>query len=202
MEIIKEKVGTVYGTGYFGEGTYKSRQNGKRTRQYKTWLAMLERCYENKTKEKLPSYAGCYVCEEWHNFQIFSKWYDENYYEIDGQRMELDKDILVKGNKVYSPETCVFVPHRINSLFTKSNSIRGDLPIGVHWHKRDEKYVAKCQCGDKRKHLGYHDTPEKAFNAYKIFKENYIKQIAEEYKDRIPNKLYDAMKKYIVEITD
>lgn len=194
---------SIYNIAYIGEGEYKSKVNEKRTRQYYTWSDMLKRCYSTKRHEIQPTYKVCSVTDEWHNFQNFGKWYDANYYQIDDERMCLDKDILVKGNKVYSPGTCVFVPQRINSLFVKANAIRGDLPIGVSWHKRDKVYSSTCSDGKgKAKYLGYFSTAEEAFAAYKLHKENYIKQVAEEYKDNIPNKLYSAMINYIIDIDD
>ena len=167
---------------------------------------MLKRCYSSKFQEKNPSYKGCYVCDNWLYYSNFKKWYDENYYEIDGKILQLDKDILVKGNKVYSPDTCVFVPKFINSLFTKCQNSRGELPIGVHYHKRDKKYVAQlsvCKNGKSTlKSLGYYNTPNEAFEAYKQAKESYIKDVADEYKDRIPVELYKAMYEYEVNIND
>jgi hypothetical protein len=144
------------------------------------------------------------VCEDWLNFQNFASWYDENYYEIDGEKMQLDKDILIKGNKVYSSNTCVFTPKRINNLFTKRDFDRGKLPIGVCIDKQNsKKYMAQSNGIDgKRKTLGYFDKPLEAFNTYKVFKEKLIKQIAESYKGRIPNNLYESMIRYEVEITD
>ena len=128
-----------YGVGYLGEGNYKVCENGKHTKVYKTWHSMLERCYSDKCQEKNPTYKNCSVTEEWHNFQNFAKWYSENFYEIEGERMCLDKDILVKHNKIYSPETCMFVPITINSLFVKRDSKRGYNPIGTT--STNNKYV-------------------------------------------------------------
>jgi predicted transport protein len=197
---------TVYKIGRMGQGKYKSKINEKQTIQYQYWSDMLRRCYSDKFQEKEPTYKGCLVCEEWHNFQNFAKWFDENYYTIDGDFMCLDKDILHKGNKLYLPDNCVFVPNRINVLFTKNNAIRGEYPIGVSWNKRSEKFKSTCSIfnGEIKisKSLGYYNTSLEAFYKYKEFKEKYIKQVAEEYKDRIPNKLYNAMYNWIVEITD
>lgn len=191
---------SVYGVGYFGEGEYQSFKDNEFTLQYKSWFSMIERCYGNSNRDR---YVDCVVCDDWLNFQIFAKWFDENYYEIEGQRMELDKDILVKGNKFYSPDTCVFVPRNINCLFTKSNKNRGSLPIGVSKGKKSSKYRSRCNNGGKETiYLGLHNTPEEAFMHYKIYKEKIIKQIAEEYKTKIPIKLYNAMVAYEVEITD
>ena len=193
----------TYGLGYFGEGSYSSKENGKKTRIYNTWHDMLRRCYDYKYQEKQPAYTKCEVCEEWLDFQSFAKWYEENYYEIADETMDLDKDILIKGNKIYSPDTCIFVPQNINKLFIKCDTARGVYPVGVVYNKQIKKYRASCNIkGLSRKHLGYYDTPEEAFQAYKTFKEKYIKQIANQYIDLIPQSLYNAMINYEVEEDD
>ena len=128
--------------------------------------------------------------------------YYANYYEIDNKVMNLDKDILIKGNKIYSPKTCIFVPHDINKLFTKSNKTRGEYPIGVSKSKTYGKVRARCSVNGKTKELGEYYSIEEAFQVYKKFKESYIKQIADEYKPYIPKELYEAMYRYEVEITD
>ena len=122
--------------------------------------------------------------------------------------MCLDKDILIKGNKIYSPNTCLIVPERINTLFIKCDNSRGEYPIGVV-ENQDKKsnYVGLtvfCCTLYERKYLGSFpiNKPFQAFTCYKNFKENYIKQVADEYKDIIPQRLYDAMYKYEVEIND
>ena len=197
-----------FGVGYIGEGKYKTTENSKQTKCYKVWNSMLQRCYDKKYHEKYPTYKDCVVCDDWLNLQNFGDWFIDNYYEIAGQKMCLDKDILNKRNKIYSPDNCVFVPERINNLFTKSDNIRGDYPIGVCYHKASGKFKASCSIYDfkenkqKTKHLGYYDTPEKAFEVYKKFKEKYIKKVADHYKDQIPDKLYNVLYNYQVEITD
>ena len=188
---------TIYKTGFVGIGEYNESCS-----QYIIWKSMLHRCYSNKYHKERMTYLNCSVCTEWHNFQNFAKWYDENYYEINNESMCLDKDILMKGNKIYSPNTCVFVPNTINVLFVKSNAIRGLYPIGVSYNKDNKKYRAYCLVNNKQIHLGKFNTQEEAFNTYKTFKEKHIKQVADEYKDLLPQKLYDAMYNYEVEITD
>lgn len=190
---------TFLGIGYLGEGKYKSGDNRKR---HLTWCHILERCYNPKTQQKHPSYIGCTVTEEWHNFQNFAKWFDDNYYEIPNEIMCLDKDILIKGNKIYSPDTCVFVPNDINVLFTKTNRKRGDYPIGVSYHKKLNKYQANCNKDGELIYLGVHNTPLEAFSVYKKYKENLIKIVADKYKNYIPFKLYEALYDYKVEIDD
>lgn len=190
---------TVYGVGYIGEGYYKPSNNGKDSLQYSTWHSMMLRCYDQKFKEKNPTYRECAVCDEWHNFQNFAKWYDLNYYQVDDEKMSLDKDILIKGNKIYSPTTCVFIPQRLNTLFIKRDSRRGQLPLGVTFHKKNKKYMAK---ENNINYIGCYDNPIDAFQAYKQFKENLIKQIVKEYNQKIPDVLYNAILNYKVEITD
>lgn len=192
----------VYGKGYIGEGNYTSRINGKKTKCYETWIDMLKRCYNEKRKVRDSTYENCEVYDKFLCFQNFAKWYNDNYYEIKGEKMCLDKDILFKGNKVYSPETCIFVPNRINVLFIKSNKTRGDCPIGVSYNKSHKKYTSYMNYIDKKIYLGDYKTPEEAFQAYKVAKEKYIKEVADEYKPYIPKELYDAMYRYEVEIDD
>ena len=190
-----------YGIGYLGEGKYKMSENGKKTKCYNTWHNMLERCYNPKYQEKYPTYKDCEVCESWHNFQTFAEWYNDNYYQIHGEVMCLDKDILIKGNKIYSPETCVFVPEKINLLFIKSDNSRGNDPIGAH-QLPSGNYEVRCNNGEESDYLGRFDNIYEAFYAYKVHKEKIIKQVADEYKEYIPQKLYHALYNYEVEITD
>jgi hypothetical protein len=194
---------SVYDIGYLGEGKYNVSHKGKHTPHYLVWSSMIQRCYSKKRLENAPTYIGCSVVEEWHNFQNFAAWYDENYYEVEGEKMNLDKDILIKGNNVYSPETCIFVPQKINTLFTNRKLYRGSLPVGVYFSKENNSYISQCCNGNgKQIKLNSHNTPEEAFFTYKSFKENIIKQSAEEYKNKIPFKLYEAIMNYKVEITD
>ena len=198
----------VYGVGYLGEGKYKAYENGKQTKCYQVWSKMLQRCYDIKYHEKYPTYKHCIVCNKWLNYQNFAKWFYDNYYEVNNEKMCLDKDILNKGNKIYSPDTCIFVPERINTLFVKRNNNRGKYPIGVCYNKRDKKFQVNCSIYDyeenksKSVFLGYYDTSKEAFEVYKEFKEKHIKKVADYYKDLIPEKLYQAMYDYEVEITD
>ena len=192
---------SVWGVGFIGIGKFKPcDENGKITKCYYTWMHMLERCYSSKYHEKEPMYKGCKVDEKWHNFQVFAQWFYEHYYEIENERMALDKDVLHKGNKFYSADTCVFVPQSINNLFTKRDKLRGELPIGVRKH--GNKFQAQLTKDNKVIALGTYPTPNEAFLAYKIAKEEYIKEVAEEYKDKIPYRLYEALMNYEVEIDD
>ena len=195
-----------FGIGYIGEGKYKVKENGKHTRAYKTWNSMLQRCYSEKYHKKHPTYVECEASKWFHNFQNFGIWDEENYYSIEGEKMCLDKDILVKHNKVYSPENCIYVPQTINSLFIKSDKTRGDSVIGTSLQKG--KYVVYCSLFNpetgksKNEYLGLYETQEEAFKVYKYYKEKNIKEVANYYKNKIPEKLYDSMYNYKVDIND
>lgn len=183
----------IYGIGYCGDGLYNSTKHPK---HYDVWRSMLKRIY-NRKGEHYEYYKDCTVDESWHNFQNFAKWFEENYIED----FQLDKDILVKGNKVYSPETCCFVPQEINKLFTKRDSKRGDYPIGVGKYK-NSSYSAQITLNNSHKYIGTFNTPEEAFEAYKIAKEDYIKEVADKWRGLISSKVFEVMYSYKVEIID
>lgn len=199
---------SVFGIGYYG-GEIPKHSTNLDYKCWDTWKGMLERCYNKKRIETQPTYKGCIVCEEWHDYQNFKVWFNENFIELKdkNERVCLDKDILVKGNKIYSPDTCCFVPNEINVLFTKTNKNRGLYPIGVYYKKKLNKYIAQCseKIGrDKKqqKHLGVFNTPKEAFEAYKQYKEMYIKKVADKYKGQIKDNVYEALYKWEVEIDD
>lgn len=116
--------------------------NNKPIKSYLCWLHMIERCYSTMLHIRRPNYIGCTVCDEWLYFSNFKKWYDENYRE----GFDLDKDILVEGNKVYSPETCRFVPQYINKILNNHSNNNGNLPCGIS--KNNNSYVARCRNGN------------------------------------------------------
>lgn len=186
----------VYGVGFVGEN-FKNMEN--KTKCYSTWHSMMTRAYSDDYKEKHSTYKDVSVCEEWHDYSNFKEWYYENYYEIEGEKICLDKDILYKNNKIYSPKTCIFAPIKINNLFTKNNAIRGDLPIGVN--RIGNRYQARINADNKRI-SEFFDTPKDAFIFYKIEKEKEIKRVANIYKNKIPLILYRAMMNYEVDIND
>ncbi len=157
--------------GYLGYGKFNPKDNKD---SYFHWYAMITRCYCENYQKTRPRYKGCSVDERWHNFQIFTEWFNKNHVED----WQLDKDILVKGNKVYGPETCCFIPSIINSLFVKSNSIRGNYPIGVL--KKGRRYRTSLKINQKVIHIGYFSTQTEAFFAYKKAKEKRIKDVAEQ----------------------
>lgn len=189
----------LQGIGYVGVGKYLAYDDqSEPTKAYRVWSSILHRCYGNQKY-----YENCTVCTEWHNFQNFAKWYEENYYEVEGQQMCVDKDLLYRGNKVYSPLTCVIAPAIVNTITLNRKNGRGDLPLGVTYDKKRNKYKAQCSNKNQRSiHLGNFDTIDEAFQSYKKFKEKIIKEVADEYKDIIPLKLYNALYEYKVEIND
>ena len=167
---------------------------------------MLKRCYDPKYQERYFTYKGCRVEDYLLNFQNMGEWIDKNYYEVPGEQMCLDKDILHKGNKVYSRETCIFVPQRINKLFIKRDNDRGDSPIGVALTSSGN-YQVRCNNGNgKLIPLGTYKTKEEAFQVYKEYKEKVIKEVIDSYEGIIPEPFYSklkvAMYNYKVEITD
>lgn len=191
-----------YKKGYIGLGKYNGRDY---KRSYVLWTSMLTRSYCKIYEKRQPRYKDVTVCEEWLNFQNFAAWCETQEFFNDkddkGKSYQLDKDILVKGNKVYSPETCCFVPSYINSLVLSANRKRGVYPVGVH--KRKNHFGASMSIeGSGSQNLGSFESPEEAFQVYKKAKENNIKCAAEKYKDFISHKLYEALCKYEVEITD
>lgn len=184
----------IYGVGIYDDdipltdkGNYKI---------YYTWRAMLSRCYSEKVHFKQPTYIGCTVCEHWFLFSNFKKFYIDNYVE----GWCLDKDILIKGNKEYSPETCCFVPNEINVLILRKRK-RSSLPAGVK-NTKYGKFSSYIRKGDSDVYLGIYSTPEEAFQAYKEAKEDWIKEVANKWKDKLAKNVYEALVNYEVEITD
>lgn len=195
-----QKTKLVFGVGINDSSEKVCNKDGTLGASYRHWYNMLARCYNKKTKKDAPSYEKCVVCYEWLTYSNFKEWFDKHYVE----GWELDKDILIKGNKTYSPSTCCFVPREINSLFTKHTRGRGKCPIGVYYTTRgwQRKYIAALCIDGVRRGIGSFFTPEEAFQAYKIAKEAYIKKVANKWKDMLEDKVYKAMCNYCVEITD
>lgn len=210
--IIDRYLPTVFGVGIVGKEMIRDEYSVLNS--YLSWSWMLKRCYHEDALQKTPSYKKCSVSEEWKYYKNYKKWYDEHFYKCGTEKMVLDKDILYKNNKIYCPQKCIFVPERINILFTKTDKNRGKYPIGVYYKKKNKKFVAHVskiindKSNKKRKqqqYLGLYSTPEEAFMVYKVKKEKYIKEIADMYKEKyenFPKDLYDALYNYEVEITD
>lgn len=191
--------GRVYGIAT-RLGTAPVFADNKRAFEYTTWANMLKRCYDEKELQINPSYEDKSVCSDWLVYENFYDWCIS--VEHRGIGWQLDKDLLVKGNKVYGPEVCVFLPPRLNGIILKCDKSRGDLPVGVHFDKSRLKYKVTCQNEfDKQYQKRFHSLDE-AFLCYKTEKERVIKVWAEKYKDEIDPRAYQALINYTVEITD
>ena len=208
---------SVFGHGYLGidkEGNVPKMSEFKDgkcviTWEYNKWQHMLQRCFDNKLKEKEPTYEDVTCCERWLCFANFLKDFEilkQEYNWNEGEKLNLDKDILHKGNKIYSLENCILVPDWINKLFTKRDANRGECPIGVCYNKQCKKYQAFCNINRKLKGLGLYNTPLEAFNGYKIAKEQEIKRVANDCVSKgyiaKDSRLYNAMISYQIEIDD
>lgn len=182
--------------GVWGVGIFDKKLGENKLPSERIWRKMMNRCCSDKFKARHKSYKNVSICDEWLTYSSFKMWFDEHYVE----GWDLDKDILVKGNKVYSPQNCCFVPQEVNGLFTNCKMSRGPYPIGVSY--KNGRFVAGLDINKKRRHLGSFGTPEEAFQAYKVAKEAYIKEVADKWKDQLEPRVYEALYNYKVEITD
>mgnify|MGYP006954717919 CR=1 FL=1 len=168
------------------------------------WKGILDRCYGKNVTE---AYKDCSICDRWIKLSNFIVDIEKmpNFDKLFKQGWSLDKDILVKGNKIYSPDTCCIVPSEINQLFIYQKSNRGSLPIGVAFNTRDGSFTAQLNkrlTGGKQRLCKYFKTAEEAFLFYKEAKESYIKDVANMYKDQIDFRCYEAMMNWVVEEND
>lgn len=180
---------SIYNVGYLGNVKITD-DNGNRLKSYDVWFSMLQRCYDEKNRDKYPTYKNCEVCDEWKCYDNFKKWYDENYYEIENEKICLDKDIMFENNKIYSPKTCIFVPHYINSLFSGHNK-KTDLPKGVYLD--EDKYRSKINIFGNTEYLGRFDTIEEAQKVYNNKRKELLVKVIEKYKNKIPQKLQNRL---------
>jgi hypothetical protein len=155
---------------------------------YKVWASILERCYSSKFHKENLTYADCSICDEWKVYSAFKIWMMTQDYE----GRQLDKDLLFKGNKVYSPKTCVFVNSATNSLLTDSAANRGRWPLGVTYCKRQERFSAQCSKDGKGRNLGYFKTSKEAESVYLKFKSSVVVECANRQSDiRVKNALIE-----------
>lgn len=192
---------SVYDRGYMGDGSYKGSRTvdgvQKKTSEYEAWRGMLKRSYCPKTQERQPTYIGCSVHPDWHNFQTFAKWYTSQVGYVEG--WDMDKDLLVEGNKVYGPDTCILLPRPINSLLSMANMITGRfLPRGIHKHGTGYR-VEVASLADKRVTKTYRTQEE----AIKVRNKNTIERIDEivdVYSDTIPEHVMSIIKKRLYKL--
>ena len=194
--IIVERVvvkPSVLGVG-LNDVVFKTSNGGKAIWQYKLWKGMLDRCFSEKVKMTNPSYKDVTCCDEWLSFGNFLAWCNKEVgYKGKPEGYCLDKDLIIKGNKTYSPEACSFVPMSVNKLFTGRKKREGNYPIGVHWHSRNCMFEAQLSYNGKQKQVGSFCTPEEAFAAYKVAKEAQIKAVANQYRGVIKPAVFDLL---------
>lgn len=193
----KCKTRTVYGIGACDDITVD--KNSKTLKSYLAWANMLLRCYSDAYHRRQPSYIGCKVCDDWKKYSTFKKWYDEN--AVEG--FQLDKDLVAHRERLYSPETCSFVPPIINHIVSRCGEHdrgRGKYLIGVCLHRG--KFVANLSMYGKNVLIGRFDSEAEAFNAYKKAKETYIREVAKKYynKGDINEKVYNALINYKITV--
>lgn len=192
---------SVAGVGYIGFGDFSVVKNKKLTKEYICWKSMVERCHDELVRSKRPTYKDVSLCEEWHNFQNFAKWHVEQT-GSSNKGWHLDKDLLIKNNKVYCPEACVFIPQEINSFLAVPKKVSKTEPIGVYFEKDSGKYVACCHNGFRQKKIGRFDCVEKAYSEYASFKELLARKLAIEWKDYLDKRAFEALMNYKTETED
>ncbi len=188
----------VWGVGV-NDRKYPMWVNDKFTKEYALWRSFLGRCYNPKYQQEKPTYVGCSVSENFKSYSYFHEWVQKQIgFGLDN--FHLDKDLLLRGNKVYSEDTCLFLPMELNALLLSSKAARGSFPLGVS--KRGFRFIAACRTDKASSYIGRFDTPELAHNAYKQVKEAFIKAQAEKWKALIDPRAFAALMAYEVSITD
>lgn len=173
----------------------------RKTKEYKLWANMLNRSYNEKLHQRQPTYLNCETSSEFLVLSDFCDWC-QNQIGFNQPNFELDKDLLAKGNREYRPDKCVFLPREVNAFLRTRKKSRGLLPIGVTTLSGSSGYMALLSNKKETIYLGTFPTPELAFQAYKVAKEQAIKDMANKWKDKIDPRAYDALMNYRVEITD
>lgn len=187
---------SIYGVGVIGDEI--CHKDYKALPDYVCWKDMLDRLFNMKSLKR-KWYEDCTISESFKNLTSFRAWAKlQKGFNKEG--WQLDKDILVKGNRTYSEDTCCFVPKEINILVLKIEAVRGLYPIGVT--KSGAKYMARMMMYGKSVWLGYFETPNLAFQAYKKAKEAHIKEVANKWKGEIDVRVYEALMNWSIEITD
>lgn len=192
--------GVVWGIGVYDPKVLSRNDAPHLRRIYNLWKGMLRRATTGYAEYR-PAYSGVTVAQEFHHFAAFAAWVIEQV-GWDAESYQLDKDLLRKGNRTYSPDTCVFIPGAINNLLTSRARMRGDLPVGVAAKSSGSKFAARLNVDGKKIELGEFDNPLSAFAAYKAAKESNIKRMADLHRSGIDPQAYDALMAYQVEITD
>ena len=199
---VKDKLlPTVLGVGIVGD-KYKTKVDGKHTKEYSIWRGLFKRCYDEKFHKNNITYVECEVVGNFIYYDKFFDWCNKQIgFGVDG--FEIDKDLLIKGNKYYSEDFCVFLPKEINTALTKRGNDRGDCAIGVSYRERDRMFYVRVGKGEfGRANVGRYKTELEAFSAYKKEKEKQLRYLANKWKDQIDERAYNALMNYEVSIDD
>lgn len=179
-----------------------------KTPEYVLWCSINSRCkVGSKQQKRQVTYIGCYLSTNFLNFQYFATWCNKQKHfkslDKNGRKYHLDKDILIKGNKCYGENTCVFVPCEINTFFIKCDAARNNLPIGVTKVNKSFNFRAKCKdFTGKQVHLGVRATPEEAFVLYKTFKEAHAIFLSIEWYNKVSMRVIKILRNFQVNIID
>ena len=192
--ILNPYFARYYGIGYLGVGKYRMSKNKQPTPSYSAWRFLMMRLFCEKRLLINPTYRGCTICKSWCNFQVFSDWFYSH--ESYGLGYELDKDLLISGNRHYSPETCVMIPQEINKALKTAQV--NSVVAGVRKRKNTKGYQVRVTEHGKRRHVGEFYTEEEASAAYVKAKEEYIHSLAENWKGKIEERAYQALKSWTV----
>lgn len=174
---IKDKMSpSLHGVGFIGDGKFKASAGKVGTKIYNSWKRMFDRCYSGR----YPTYKDCFVCEEWHNFQNFAEWYEDNYPQ-DGKDYQLDKDLKVIGNKEYSPSKCMFVSTMVNTFILDGSAMRGEFMIGACWHNSSQRIISQCRnpITGRQQYLGSFSSDIDAHLAWRKRKSELAVELAE-----------------------
>ena len=178
---------SVHVVGYMGVGPYVASINRTKTLEYHIWSGILERCYSANRSVNHQTYLNCRVCNEWHNFQIFAHWYvtHPDY----GKGYDIDKDVMVPGNTLYSPSTCCMLPSVINKALVGRHDTR-ELPTGVYYNTNKTRYVVKLRKNNEMIHGGTYDDPILAGQIYHALKSEYLSELANAWREHIQPDVY------------
>lgn len=184
---------TLFGIGYLGcSDSFATRDNYI----YSKWANMMQRCYDEETHKLKPYYASCTAEIEWHNFSNYREWHKEN--AMGNMKVDLDKDILIRGNTVYGSDTCTLVSHFTNTVFETTRGI----DTNIAYNNTTGKYDVTMSILGKRKDVGSFDSEGEARQGFIDYKQDYIRNVAKKCEGKVPNKTYEAMLKWKVEIED
>jgi hypothetical protein len=184
-----------------GVGEYWDTVDGIRTPEYSTWKSIFYRSYSKAYLENKPTYVGCTVSPEWHCFQDFGVW-TSGKIGWGLQDWQIDKDLLIKGNKVYGPDVCVMLPRKLNMLLVNRANARGSLPIGASKGRKEGCYRGSYKDFEGNSHSQGFNSPEEAFMFYKINKERVIQEAAALYRDQLDPRAYGALMAWEISIND